>query len=115
MDEIEQNNEKMREEEIQPSSGRIEEILPTTNEDEMKKLMQELDREQAYREHKCWRQYITVIVSFVFVEVSKPAASNPAASKPAASKPAAPPRFPRAFIPSSTLLLMLSTIPQTLS
>ena len=67
MDEIEQNNEKMREEEIQPSSGRIEEILPTTNEEEMKKLMQELDREQAYREHKCWRQYITVIVSFVFV------------------------------------------------
>ena len=63
MDEFEQT----REEEIQPSSGRIEEILPTTNEDEMKKLMQELNREQAYREHKCWRQYITVIVSFVFV------------------------------------------------
>ena len=63
MDEFEQTQE----EEIQPSSGRIEEILPTTNEEEMKKLMQELDREQAYREHKCWRQYITVIVSFVFV------------------------------------------------
>ncbi len=66
MDEFEQTAES-HEEEIQPSSGRIEEILPTTNEDEMKKLMQELDREQAYREHKCWRQYITVIVSFVFV------------------------------------------------
>ena len=46
MDEIEQNNEELREEEIQPSSGPIEDILPTTNEDEMKKLMQELDREQ---------------------------------------------------------------------
>ncbi|MBO7420014.1 MAG: TRAP transporter large permease subunit, partial [Spirochaetaceae bacterium] len=29
--------------------------------------MQNLDREQAYREHKCWRQYITVIISVVFV------------------------------------------------
>ena len=45
----------------------IENILPTSNEDEMKKLMQNLDREQAYREHKCWRQYITVIVSILFV------------------------------------------------
>ena len=33
----------------------IENILPTSNEDEMKKLMKDLDREQAYREHKCWR------------------------------------------------------------
>ncbi|MCR4953413.1 MAG: TRAP transporter permease [Treponema sp.] len=61
MDELNQN------EEIQESSGKIEEILPTTNEEEMKKLMQDLDREQAYREHKCWRQYITVIVSLIFV------------------------------------------------
>jgi len=53
--------------EQQPSSGSIEGILPTTNEEEMKKLMQGLDREQAYREHKCWRQWITVIVSIVFV------------------------------------------------
>ena len=45
MDELNQN------EEIQESSGKIEEILPTTNEEEMKKLMQDLDREQAYREH----------------------------------------------------------------
>ena len=45
MDEIE--NEEIREQEIQPSSGPIEDILPTTNEDEMKKLMQELDREQS--------------------------------------------------------------------
>ena len=45
----------------------IDNILPTSNEDEMKKLMQNLDREQAYREHKCWRQYITVIVSIIFV------------------------------------------------
>ena len=45
----------------------IDNILPTSNEDEMKKLMKNLDREQAYREHKCWRQYITVIVSIIFV------------------------------------------------
>ena len=45
----------------------IESILPTSNEDEMKNLMKNLDREQAYREHKCWRQYITVIVSIIFV------------------------------------------------
>ena len=41
-------------------------INPTTNEDEMKKLMQDLDREQAYREHKCWRQYVTVLISIAF-------------------------------------------------
>ena len=45
----------------------IENILPTTNEEEMKNLMKDLDREQAYREHKCWRQSITVIVSIAFV------------------------------------------------
>ncbi|MCR4630286.1 MAG: TRAP transporter permease [Treponema sp.] len=33
----------------------------------MKNLMKDLDREQAYREHKCWRQYITVIISVIFV------------------------------------------------
>ncbi|MBQ0052302.1 MAG: TRAP transporter permease [Treponema sp.] len=43
-----------------------EKINPTTNEDEMKNLMQNLDRDQAYREHKCWRQYITVLVSVAF-------------------------------------------------
>lgn len=45
----------------------IDSILPTSNEDEMKKLMKNLDREQAYREHKCWRQYITVIISIIFI------------------------------------------------
>ncbi|MCR4823583.1 MAG: TRAP transporter permease [Treponema sp.] len=44
----------------------VENLLPTTNEDEMKQLMKDLDREQAYREHKCWRQYITVLVSIAF-------------------------------------------------
>ena len=53
--------------EVQPSSGAIENILPTSNEEEIKELMQNLDREQAYREHKCWRQYITVVISVVFV------------------------------------------------
>ncbi len=44
----------------------VERLLPTTNEDEIKNLMKELDREQSYREHKCWRQYITVLVSIAF-------------------------------------------------
>ncbi|MBQ9205834.1 MAG: TRAP transporter permease [Treponema sp.] len=44
----------------------VESLLPTTNEDEMKALMKDLDREQAYREHKCWRQSVTVIVSIAF-------------------------------------------------
>ncbi len=44
----------------------IENILPTSNENEMKDLMRNLDREHAYREHKCWRQYITVVVSVCF-------------------------------------------------
>ncbi len=44
----------------------IENLLPTSNESEMKDLMRELDREHAYREHKCWRQYITVVVSLLF-------------------------------------------------
>ena len=33
----------------------------------MKRMMKELDREQSYREHKCWRQYITVFISVIFV------------------------------------------------
>ena len=53
--------DKEQNEEI--TSSAIDNILPTSNEDEMKNLMKDLDREQAYREHKCWRQYITVIIS----------------------------------------------------
>src|SRR5574344_88854 len=49
------------------SSTNFDQILPTSNEEEMKNLMKDLDREQAYREHKCWRQYITVIISVIFV------------------------------------------------
>lgn len=45
----------------------IEHILPTSNEEEMKRMMKKLDREQSYREHKCWRQYITVFISVIFV------------------------------------------------
>jgi len=55
------------ENEAAESSGAIEQILPTTNEEEMKNLMKDLDREQAYREHHCWRQYVTVIISVIFV------------------------------------------------
>ena len=47
--------------------NKVDSILPTTNEEEIKQLMRELDREQAYREHTCWRQYITVVISVVFV------------------------------------------------
>ncbi len=49
------------------TNSSIDNILPTSNEEEMKNLMKDLDREQAYREHKCWRQYITVIISIIFV------------------------------------------------
>lgn len=46
---------------------KLDDFMPTTNESEMKELMKDLDREQAYREHKCWRQYITVVISVAFV------------------------------------------------
>ena len=46
---------------------KLDDFMPTTNENEMKELMKDLDREQAYREHKCWRQYITVVISVAFV------------------------------------------------
>lgn len=49
------------------SNDYIEQLLPTSNEEEMKRMMKELDREQSYREHKCWRQYITVFISVIFV------------------------------------------------
>ena len=45
----------------------MENLGPTSNEAELKEMMKNLDREQAYREHTCWRQYITVLVSIAFV------------------------------------------------
>ena len=60
---IEQSDDKLNEN----ANSTIDNILPTSNEEEMKNLMKDLDREQAYREHKCWRQYITVIISIIFV------------------------------------------------
>ena len=42
-------------------------LTPTANEVDLQQLMGELDKEQAYRQHGCWRQYITVIVSIFFV------------------------------------------------
>ncbi len=51
-------------------SGSIESIAesmtPTTNEDEIKEMMKDLDREQSYRVHACWRKWITVSISVVF-------------------------------------------------
>ncbi len=45
---------------------KIDSILPTSTEEDLKEMMKNIDREQAYREHKCWRQYITIVVSVVF-------------------------------------------------
>jgi len=39
---------------------------PTSNEEELKELMAQLDKESAYREHKCWKRWITIIISLVF-------------------------------------------------
>ena len=60
-------DKEQADETLEPKSSTIDNILPTSNEEEMKNLMKDLDREQAYREHKCWRQYITVIISIIFV------------------------------------------------
>lgn len=56
----------MSEEQKKKENSLVETLLPTTHEEEIKNLMKDLDREQAYREHKCWRQYITVLVSIAF-------------------------------------------------
>ncbi|MBP3365723.1 MAG: TRAP transporter permease [Treponema sp.] len=56
----------MEKEKVRKQDEIIENFLPTSNESEIKDLMSELDREHAYREHKCWRQYITVVVSVLF-------------------------------------------------
>ncbi len=45
----------------------LDDLMLTTNESEIKELMKDLDREQSYREHACWRQHITVIISVAFV------------------------------------------------
>lgn len=46
-------------------------IIPTNSEATMQQDMQDLvrkiDKESAYRVHKCWRQYITIGISIVFV------------------------------------------------
>ena len=47
------------------SASAIDNILPTSNEDEMKNLMKDLDREQAYREHKCSVQHTWPLFSFL--------------------------------------------------
>lgn len=44
----------------------LENLLPTTNEDEIKTMLSELDKEQSYRVHTCWKRYITIIVSVAF-------------------------------------------------
>ena len=44
----------------------VDNILPTSNESDLRELMGELDREHAYREHNCWRQHVTIVVSVLF-------------------------------------------------
>ena len=60
------NKEKTTQNEEQ-FENQMENLGPTSNEAELKEMMKNLDREQAYREHTCWRQYITVVVSIAFV------------------------------------------------
>ncbi|MCM1322170.1 MAG: TRAP transporter permease [Bacteroides sp.] len=50
----------------QHSAPLIDAIIPTANEGDLKQILSELDRESAYREHHCWRQYITIAVSVAF-------------------------------------------------
>ncbi len=42
-------------------------MSPTTNEAEIQDIMKDLDREASYRQHTCWRRYITYAVSIAFV------------------------------------------------
>lgn len=42
-------------------------MTPTSNEEELKELMRKYDKESAYREHTCWRKYITIVISILFV------------------------------------------------
>lgn len=41
-------------------------MTPTSNEEEIKEFMKQYDPESAYREHKCWKRYITIVVSAIF-------------------------------------------------
>ncbi|MCQ2610914.1 MAG: TRAP transporter permease [Treponema sp.] len=63
---MDKEQNKVQDEKIDSKINTLESMMPTTNEEEMQTLMKELDREQAYREHKCWRQYVTVIISCLF-------------------------------------------------
>lgn len=60
MDETNKDTEQMKENPL------LENLLPTTNEDEIKTMLSELDKEQSYRVHTCWKRYITIIVSVAF-------------------------------------------------
>jgi len=41
-------------------------MTPTSNMEDIQEYMKQYDPEATYREHKCWKQYITIIVSLVF-------------------------------------------------
>jgi TRAP transporter 4TM/12TM fusion protein len=41
-------------------------MTPTSNEEEIKEFMKQYDPESAYREHKCWKRYITIVISALF-------------------------------------------------
>lgn len=59
----------MSKEKIKPSEV-IEEIsdsmAPTSNLEDIQEFMKQYDLESVYREHKCWKRYITIVVSLVF-------------------------------------------------
>ena len=63
---MDENPTDVTEDVIDGEPSAMESLMPTTNEEEMQNLMKELDREQSYREHTCWRQYITVMISVLF-------------------------------------------------
>ncbi|MCQ2597554.1 MAG: TRAP transporter permease [Treponema sp.] len=63
---MDENKTEVTEDAVAKGNPALESMMPTTNEEEMQNLMKELDREQSYREHTCWRQYITVIISVCF-------------------------------------------------
>ncbi len=41
-------------------------LTPTANEEEISEFMKQYDPGSAYREHKCWKRYITIAISLAF-------------------------------------------------
>lgn len=41
-------------------------MIPTSNEEDIQEYMKQFDPGSAYREHTCWKRYITIVVSVLF-------------------------------------------------